>query len=124
MREVYSASSHYAESSFFDHFTVFDERPLFSVTSPIAYREKRRLIASFYHNLSINKLGVEELVRERVDAFLGQIDRNLQVASVSMDFYLWRTTSPLTQSPVYFTDAATVRMPSNVMAKSVGFWRT
>ena len=87
MRQIYSASSHYAKSSFFDHFGAFDERPLFSVIPPTAHREKRRLIASFYHNLSTNKLGVESLIHERANALVRQVDKHLKRGSASMDFY-------------------------------------
>ncbi|KAK0510419.1 hypothetical protein JMJ35_006851 [Cladonia borealis] len=73
MREIYGSAGGYAKSKYFDHFVAYGERALFAIRPYEDHRERRKVIASFYHDVS--KASVENHINERVDRVIGQIDR-------------------------------------------------
>ena len=83
MREIYGNSGRYAKSKFFDHFVAYGERALFAIRPYAAHRQRRKLIASFYHN--VNEPSVEAFINERVNAIISQIDRKQD--KISLDVY-------------------------------------
>lgn len=87
MKEIYGVPGQYEKSSFFDHFTVFGERPLFAIISPSIHRRKRQLISSFYNNVSLHRPGIEDMIQERVQALVCQIDHRTVSGTTHTDFY-------------------------------------
>lgn len=83
MREIYSASGGYAKSKFFDQFVTYGERAVFAIRPYAAHRQRRKLVASFYHN--VHNPFVEEFISERLDAVINQIDAEKE--STSIDVY-------------------------------------
>ncbi|KAL2049442.1 hypothetical protein ABVK25_010346 [Lepraria finkii] len=89
MREIYGNSGRYAKSKFFDHFVAYGERALFAIRPYAAHRQRRKLIASFYHD--VNEPSVEAFINERVNTVISHIDRkhdkiSLDVCSLASHF--------------------------------------
>lgn len=72
MREIYGISGRYAKSEFFDNFIAYGERAVFAIRPYAAHRQRRKTIASFYHD--VNKPWIEDFITEKVNAFFSQID--------------------------------------------------
>ena len=83
MREIYGISGRYAKSEYFDYFVTHGERALFATRQYTAHREKRKRIASFYHN--VKQPWIEGFINERVDAIISQIDGKFN--DISLDVF-------------------------------------
>ena len=73
-KEIYGATHRWAKSCFFDHFMEYDMRPVFATKPYEEHRSKRSLTSAFYQASTIYKVPeIEQLIQERSQAVLGQI---------------------------------------------------
>ncbi|KAJ5179370.1 cytochrome p450 domain-containing protein [Penicillium capsulatum] len=71
-QQVYSSTTRWEKSDYFDHFMGYGERAVFATKPYSEHRARRKLIASFYQaSNTFSKPEVESRVRERAQAVLG-----------------------------------------------------
>lgn len=73
-KQIYKATQGWAKSDHFNHFTEYNERPIFATLPHLEHRNKRKLTAAFYSESTIfQSSDLEEYVAERCQAVAGQI---------------------------------------------------
>ncbi|KAE8152038.1 cytochrome P450 [Aspergillus avenaceus] len=85
VREIYSSSGRYSKSSYFDHFTAYNQRSIFATHSYEEHFDKRRLTYSFYQASTVYKQPeVQNCIRERVLEVLARIEKS---SDIEVDIY-------------------------------------
>lgn len=111
--QVYSPTTRWEKSDYFDHFMAYGERAVFATKPYGEHRARRKLIASFYQaSNTFSKPEVETRVRERAQAvanFVVQNKGNKAYGEAEMlglsACYAWDNITQLVFGPGYGTKA-------------------
>ena len=75
MRTIYTSTSRFDKSAYFDKFTAYGERAMFSTLSYHDHQAKRRMLSSFYQATNIKNASILGFIRERARSFISSLDK-------------------------------------------------
>ncbi|KAI9375058.1 cytochrome P450 [Aspergillus egyptiacus] len=97
IRQVYGSSSRWEKSSYFDHFTGYNERSVFATKPHDEHTRRRRLTATFYQASSLfRRPEVEGIIHDRVHAVQNLLDRNQGIGVDVLRLTSWYATDIIT----------------------------